>query len=180
VARRGPDPVSLSLGIAPSFSLGAFLLFTFRVTVFERSECDLDFDGGDMEWIEPPFVFIAHVTVRALSRKDAVAVAYYQALGRQRAAFLRRLRAPEFLLRNENDLLRIRREVVRSDAASVEHGMVFDYVLDRSNVQTFYFAVRPVTARSPRTAHCRNRIGVKRACLLTGRLLREPLSSRRN
>jgi len=160
--------------------MGDNRLFTFTVAVFSRSEFDLESDDFAADFLIPPFRFVARVTVRALSSRRAAAAAYYQTLGRQRAGILRQLRAPEHPLRHEDDLPRIHREIVSSDAYSAEHGLTFDYALDRTHVETFFFAIRSFPARSPRSAHGRDRIAVGRACELTRQLIRESDLTRLN
>lgn len=155
-------------------------MFAFTVAVFEFSKFDSDEDVYATERLAARYHFVARVTVRALTRRDAAAAAYYQVLGRQRGAFLRRLGAPDGIRRYEDDLTCIRREIRPADAVSTKHGLTFEHALERPHVQIFYFSILPVFTRRLRTSRGRNRIGVLRACRLTGLLLGERSEARRN
>lgn len=155
-------------------------MFTFTVAVFNRSELDLEADDFAVEFLPAPLQPCGRVTVRALTARAAAAAAYYQLLGRHRAAFLRQLGTPAVIRSQEDDLTRIQRELVVTDVCAEEFGLAFDYALDRTGIETFLFAVRPAATRRVQTARRRNPIPLVRASRLTMQLLCEPAALRRN
>ena len=155
-------------------------MFTFTVAVFSRSEFDLESDDFAAQFLPAPLQPCGRVTVRALTARAAAAAAYYQLLGRHRAAFLRQLGTPAVIRAQEDDLTRIHRELFVTDVCGHEIGLRFDYALDRTGIETFLFAVRPATTRRLQTARRRHRIPLQRASRLTTQLLCEPADMRRN